>query len=99
MAIRQPQFVRLARVRRSLGFADPTAGVGYAYVTSQMGTRLTGDPRDVALREALYPLLPGFARVRCASHEHDRFVPEEVLPGSIAENVPVIRTDGEEREQ
>jgi CubicO group peptidase (beta-lactamase class C family) len=38
----------------SLGFADPKAGVGYAYVTSQMGTRLTGDPRDVALRDALY---------------------------------------------
>ena len=38
----------------SLGFADPTAGVGYGYVTSQMGTRLTGDPRDVAIREALY---------------------------------------------
>jgi len=38
----------------SLGFADPSAGVGYAYVTSQMGTRLTGDPRDVALRDALY---------------------------------------------
>ena len=43
----------------SLGFADPTAGVGYAYVTSQMGTRLTGDPRDVALREALYSAIPG----------------------------------------
>jgi CubicO group peptidase (beta-lactamase class C family) len=38
----------------SLGFADPAAGIGYAYVTSQMGTRLTGDPRDVALRGALY---------------------------------------------
>jgi len=38
----------------SLGFADPSAGVGYGYVTSQMGTRLTGDPRDVALRDALY---------------------------------------------
>jgi CubicO group peptidase (beta-lactamase class C family) len=37
----------------SLGFADPEAGVGYAYVTSQMGTRLTGDPREVALRLAL----------------------------------------------
>jgi CubicO group peptidase (beta-lactamase class C family) len=53
----------------SLGFADPTAGVGYAYVTSQMGTRLTGDPRDVALREALYsaiPGLPGAMRKRVA---------------------------------
>jgi len=38
----------------SLGFADPAASVGYAYVTSRMGTNLTGDPRDVALRAALY---------------------------------------------
>ena len=37
----------------ALGFADPDAGLGYAYVTSQMGTALTGDPRDVALRDAL----------------------------------------------
>jgi CubicO group peptidase (beta-lactamase class C family) len=41
----------------ALGFADPSAGIGYAYVTSQMGTTLTGDPRDVALREALYTAL------------------------------------------
>ena len=38
----------------AMGFADPMAGVGYAYVTCQMGTRLSGDPRDVALRDALY---------------------------------------------
>jgi len=38
----------------AMGFADPDAGVGYAYVTCGMGTRLTGDPRDVALRNALY---------------------------------------------
>jgi CubicO group peptidase (beta-lactamase class C family) len=37
----------------ALGFADPAAGVGYAYVTNRMGTRLAGDPRDVALRNAL----------------------------------------------
>jgi CubicO group peptidase (beta-lactamase class C family) len=41
----------------SLGFADPATRVGYAYVTSQMGTWLTGDPRDVALRNALYAAL------------------------------------------
>ena len=41
----------------SLGFADPDAAVAYAYVTSQMGTALTGDPRDVALRDALYAAL------------------------------------------
>jgi CubicO group peptidase (beta-lactamase class C family) len=41
----------------SLGFADPEAGIGYGYVTSQMGTTFTGDPRDVALRDALYSAL------------------------------------------
>jgi CubicO group peptidase (beta-lactamase class C family) len=37
----------------ALGFADPDAGIGYGYVTSRMGTVFTGDPRDVALRDAL----------------------------------------------
>lgn len=37
----------------SLGYADPRTGIGYAYVTNRMGTSLTGDPRDVALRAAL----------------------------------------------
>jgi CubicO group peptidase (beta-lactamase class C family) len=41
----------------AFGFADPSAGLGYAYVTNRMGTRLSGDPRDVALREALTPAL------------------------------------------
>ena len=41
----------------SLGFADPKARIGYGYVTSQMGTTLTGDPRDVALRKALYSII------------------------------------------
>ena len=41
----------------SLGFADPALGIGYAYVTSQMGTRFNGDLRDVALRDALYSAL------------------------------------------
>jgi CubicO group peptidase (beta-lactamase class C family) len=42
----------------AFGFADPDAGVGYAYVTSRMGTHLTGDPRDLALRNALYSRTP-----------------------------------------
>jgi CubicO group peptidase (beta-lactamase class C family) len=42
----------------ALGFADPSAGIGYGYVTSRMGTRLTGDPRDTALRDALYSCIP-----------------------------------------
>ncbi len=43
----------------SLGFADPATGVGYAYVTSQMGARLIGDPRDAALRIALHSAIAG----------------------------------------
>ena len=46
----------------SLGFADPEAAIGYAYVTSQMGVKVTGDPRDIALRDALYAAL--------AKHSH-----------------------------
>ena len=42
----------------AMGFADPDAGIGYAYVTNKMGTRLSGDPRDVALRKALDAAFP-----------------------------------------
>lgn len=41
----------------SLGFADPEVGVGYAYVTNRIGTAITGDPREIALREAVYAAL------------------------------------------
>ena len=41
----------------AMGFADPEWRVGYGYVTSRMGTRLTGDPRDEALRDAIYRVL------------------------------------------
>jgi CubicO group peptidase (beta-lactamase class C family) len=37
----------------AMGCADPEQRIGYGYVTSRMGTRLSGDPRDVALRDAL----------------------------------------------
>jgi len=37
----------------SFGYADPSAGIGYAYVTSRMGTTLPFDPRDIALRAAI----------------------------------------------
>jgi CubicO group peptidase (beta-lactamase class C family) len=38
----------------SFAFADPEVGLGYAYVTNQMGTKQGGDPRDLALRQALW---------------------------------------------
>lgn len=37
----------------AMGFADPSRELAYGYVTSQMGTHLSGDPRDEALRDAL----------------------------------------------
>jgi CubicO group peptidase (beta-lactamase class C family) len=41
----------------AMGFADPDRQVGWGYVTSQMGTSLTGDPREMAMRDALYACL------------------------------------------
>jgi CubicO group peptidase (beta-lactamase class C family) len=38
----------------AMGFADPEMNIGYAYVTSKMGSTLTADPRDAALSHALY---------------------------------------------
>ena len=37
----------------AMGYADPALGIGYGYVTSRMGTRIQGDPRDIALRAAI----------------------------------------------
>jgi len=48
---------RAPPVKASQRIADPKAGIGYAYVTSQMGTALRGDPRDLALRNAVYSIL------------------------------------------
>ncbi len=44
-----------------MGYADPRTGIGYGYVTNRMGTDLQGDPRDVALREAIPAIVRGGA--------------------------------------
>jgi CubicO group peptidase (beta-lactamase class C family) len=41
----------------SFGFADPEAQVGFAYVPNKMGFHMWDDPREKALREALYGCL------------------------------------------
>lgn len=48
----------------SLGFADPEAEIGYGYIPNRKGTHIAGDPRDTALRNALYKKTPiaDFAR-------------------------------------
>ncbi len=37
----------------SLGYANPELGIAYGYVMNQMGSGLTGDPRNLALSEAV----------------------------------------------
>lgn len=37
----------------SLGYADPESGVGYGYVMNQMHSGIAGDPRAVALNDAV----------------------------------------------
>ncbi len=38
----------------SFGFADPETGIGFAYAMNRSGFYLWDDPREVALRDALY---------------------------------------------
>jgi len=38
----------------SYGFADPKHQIGYAYIMTKMGVYLVNDPREVALRKAMY---------------------------------------------
>ncbi len=38
----------------SFGFADPQTGIGYAYVLNRLGSKQGTDPRELALRDALF---------------------------------------------
>ena len=38
----------------SFGFADPDTGVGFSYVMNRIGFHLLSDPRELALRQALF---------------------------------------------
>jgi len=45
----------------SLGFADPQTQIGYGYIPNRKSVALAGDPRDVAIRNALYSATPAAA--------------------------------------
>jgi CubicO group peptidase (beta-lactamase class C family) len=38
----------------SFGFADPDTGIGFAYVMNRQGFHLYSDPRELAIRQALF---------------------------------------------
>lgn len=38
----------------SFGFADPETGIGFAYVMNRLGFHLCSDPRELALRQAVF---------------------------------------------
>lgn len=42
----------------SFGFADPDRQIGYGYIPNRKGVTMGGDPRDMALRRALYSATP-----------------------------------------
>ena len=46
----------------SLGFADPERQIGYAYIPNKGGVTLGGDPRDAAIRQALFSSTPVMRR-------------------------------------
>jgi CubicO group peptidase (beta-lactamase class C family) len=38
----------------SFGFADPETGIGFGYVMNKLGFHLYSDPRELALRQAVF---------------------------------------------
>jgi CubicO group peptidase (beta-lactamase class C family) len=43
----------------SFGFADPDTGIGFGYVMNKLGYHPHSDPRELALRQALFRAVLG----------------------------------------
>ena len=56
----------------SFAFADPDGRVGYAYVMNKLDFHLIDDPREKALRDALYGAISALDRQRTRSHRASR---------------------------
>lgn len=51
----------------SFAMADPTAEIGFAYLTNKMGFRIFDDPREKAVRDACYYSIAGLRHYRAAA--------------------------------
>lgn len=65
----------------SFAFADPDAHLGYAYVMNKLNFYLADDPREKALRDALYRALASATRAPSPAPRWSPGRPEDAHPG------------------
>jgi CubicO group peptidase (beta-lactamase class C family) len=73
----------------SFGFADPDVGVGSAYLPNRLGLKMYDDPRELALRDALY---------RNVLDEHPQGAPRRRVPPRRRRTPLPPHTDGRDPE-
>ena len=61
----------------SFGFADPDAGIGYAYVMNKLDFYLQDDPREKALRDAVYRAIARLGGRRSATRSMAMVLPAQ----------------------
>jgi CubicO group peptidase (beta-lactamase class C family) len=74
----------------SFAFADPDEQLGYAYVMNKMGFRLVDDPREKALRDAIYR---GIQEIEYGGRAYDEVPGEAPIDVAIStvETIPTNR--------
>jgi CubicO group peptidase (beta-lactamase class C family) len=87
--LRSTERVQLTGAGGSIGFADPDARLGYAYVMTRLDFYLVNDPREKALRDAVYRAMARLsARARASPLRHG-IDPELAALGAVPKRQPV----------